>query len=123
MEIVVKQLSIGQAQNHQMASLWNSFIQIIEQFENVSLELGFGRHSIERFGANIVSNEFKEHNQRIVIVLMSGQSVNVSLSVATVTSVYSDVLIIIVIAQIPLSGVLVEAMSGVSDCLCVSGVA
>lgn len=106
-----------------MTSLWNSFIQIIEQFENVSLELGFGGHSIERFGANIVSNEFKEHNQRIVVVLMSGQGVNVSLSVATVTSVYSDVLIIIVIAQIPLSGVLVKAMSGVSDCLCVSGVA
>lgn len=123
MEIVVKQLSICQAQNHQMASLWNSFIQIIEQFENVSLELGFGGHSIERFGANIVSNEFKEHNQRIVVVLMSCQSVNVSLSVATVTSIYSDVLIIIVIAQIPFSGVLVEAMSGVSDCLCVSGVA
>lgn len=123
MEIVVKQLSVGQAQNHQMASLWNSFIQIIEQFENVSLELGFGRHSIERFGTNIVADEFKEHNQRIVIVLMSDQSVNVSLSVATVTSVYSDVLIIIVIAQIPLSGVLVKAMSGVSDCLCVSGVA
>lgn len=122
-QIVVQQLSISKTQNHQMASLWNSFIQIIEQFENVSLELGFGGHSIERFCANIVADEFKEHNQRIVVVLMSGQGVNVSLSVATVTSIYSDVLIIVVIAQVPFSGVLVKAMPSVSDCLCVSGIA
>lgn len=61
MEIIEKDISIGKTKNEQMAAGWDCLIQIVEEFQNISLKLRGLSHTIKGFRANIVSNEFHEH--------------------------------------------------------------
>ncbi len=114
MQVIIQQTTIGQSQDHQVATSRYSGVQVVQKLQDIFLEMYFSGHAVERFGTDIVSNKFQEHNQRVIILLFSAQGMNVSPGVSTVASVYSDVLIIVVVAQIPLSGVLVETVASVS---------
>ena len=97
-----------------MASSRYSGVQVVQKFQDIFLKMNLSGHAVERFGTDIVSDKFQEHNQRVIILLLSAESVNVAPGVSTVTSIDGDVLVVVVVAQIPLSGVLVETVASVS---------
>lgn len=98
MQVIIKKFAISQTQNHQMTSSWDSSIQIVQKFKNIGLEMNFSGHAVEWFRTDIISDQLKEHNQRIIILLISAEGMNVTPSVSTVTTIDSDVLVVVVVA-------------------------
>jgi len=55
-QILVKKIPISKSQGNEMATCWNLIIQVMQKFQDTSLEiLGF-RHTVEWFFADIIAD-------------------------------------------------------------------
>lgn len=123
MQIVKQNIPIRQPQHKQMTPSRDSTIQIIQQLQNLLLKFGRLGHPIKRFRADIIANQFHKHEQRVIIFLRTFKSFYVAPCVAGISTVDCDVLVVVVVAEVPFSEVFVDGVSGVAFGDCVAGVA
>lgn len=100
-KIVIKNFTITEAKCHEKAASRNCLIKPRQQSHNILMESLNSRHTIERFRANIVANELQEHEQRIVVLVVSSQCLDVIPSVARLASIDSNILEVVIVAQVP----------------------
>lgn len=119
MQILKQFISISQTQNNHMATLWQFGIKPVQQPKNIRLELSRLSFFSCIASTNIISDELQKEKHWMISGLISLQSFNVTPGISWVSTVYSDVLKIIVVADIDFSQFFVDGVrrvAGLSMC-------
>lgn len=105
-----------------MTTLGHSLIQIVQQLQDISLEGLSSGHAIERLRTDIVANKFQKHKEGVIFFLVPGQSFDIAPGIARISTIDGNILIIVVIAEVPLTQIFVDGMSHITRGVCVASV-
>lgn len=120
MKVLKEQISVSQANDHNVAAFGKLGIEPIQQFDDVPLEfLRLGASNAA--STDIIADQFNKEYHWMVSSLVAMQSFDIPQTISWTPTIDSKVLEVVIIADVPFSHIFIDRMGGVF-CGCVASV-